>query len=233
MGSSLGEPGRPHAGSPLAPWTVTWAGAAGAVLGAPRVTPPTPQPRGSAGKPGIPSLAPVKGPLLVAWIDCWRSGLGRTQAPHPRPAGCLSRPDEPPVPLGRLCDSPRSRRRGPHSIHVFWSPGQREGMQGKVCLFERRPGTAGPPWARGGRPSRPAGGRRLAAARPPSPSRSPLRPGSREATHHSLHVGRRRVDLASQAVVQGDEEEALLLAQDWGGIQGQATWARPWVTAAR
>ena len=60
-----------------------------------------------------------------------------------------------------------------------------------------------------------------------SPSGSPLRPVSRAGTgtHHSLHVGRRRVDLASQAVVQGDEEEALLLAQDWGGRQGQATWA--------
>lgn len=233
MGSSHGEPGRPHAGPPSLPGPLRGRGRPRAVLGGPKVTPATPQPRGSAGKPCTPSLARVKGPLLVAWINCWRS---RTQAPRPRPAGCLSRPNEPPVPLGRLCDlrfpgggdptpSLSSGLRGngkgckQSQRAVFPGGGSRGSPREQARQGRRGPGAAAPPALRVQR--------RLAAARPPSRSGSPLRPVSRAGTgtHHSLHVGRRRVDPASQAVVQGDEEEALLLAQDWGGRQGQATWA--------
>lgn len=96
MGSSHGEPGRPHAGPPSLPGLLRGRGQPGAVLGGPKVTPPTPQPRGSARKPCTPSLARVKGPLLVAWMNCWRSRVGSHTSPRPRPAGCLSRPDEPP-----------------------------------------------------------------------------------------------------------------------------------------
>ena len=225
MGSSHGEPGRPHAGPPSLPGLLRGRGQPGAVLGGPKVTPPTPQPRGSARKPCTPSLARVKGPLLVAWMNCWRSRVGSHTSPRPRPAGCLSRPDEPPFPLGRLCEL---RFPGGGDPTLSMSSGLRGNEKG--CKQSPRAvfpggGSRGSPRDQA-RPARCGPGAAtpkalpvqelLAAVGPPSPSGSPLRPVSREGrgTHHSLHVGRRRVDPASQAIVQGNEEEALLLAQD-------------------
>ena len=197
----------------------------GLYWGGPKVTPPTPQPRGSAGKPCTPSLARVKGPLLVAWINCWRSRVGSHTSPRPRPADCLSRPDEPPFPLGRLCDlrfpgggdptlsmssglrgNEKGCKQSPRA--VFPGGGSRGSPRDQARLARCGPGAATPPAL--------LVQESLAAVRPPSPSGSPLRPMSRagKGTHHSLHVGRRRVDPASQTVVQGHQEETLLLAQD-------------------
>lgn len=55
------------------------------------------------------------------------------------------------------------------------------------------------------------------AAPPAAPSSSPAWD-----THHSLHVGRRGLHLAAQAVVPREEQETLLPAQGWGGRRGQA-----------